>query len=236
MTACEVLCWIGYGRAIAKEVYFRPIFEAPDMPFTDIAPLLHQSVPGPKPPECPMDSAERELMAALRSGKIQARCERNGALEIVPSEIYDYAVAVNARGSIETDQGAAGRDIAQADRYLRGQTTKIKDVFFRTSEVRECLKAWSNKLPALMGTEATPASTAMTLPWPAKKTGPKSGLTERTAQMLVNHIQERKVTLVELHGWDQESLKTYCGVGSRSTAKKALEIAFQIVTNSNSDK
>jgi hypothetical protein len=143
MTACEVLCWIGYHRPIRKEVYFAPIKTmAPGATIEELAASLHHSVPEPKPPECPLNDAERKLMDALRLGSVQALIEKNGKFEEVPAAIYEYAMAVNVRGSIEPDGGATERDATRADLSQR----PIGSVFFRTSEV---LKVWPKEATAL---------------------------------------------------------------------------------------
>jgi hypothetical protein len=113
-----------------------------------------------------MEDAERKLMEALRSGKIHAFVDGNDALETIPTEVFSYAVVVNARGSLEPDQNAAKRDIDRALRYLANlgpgikaslsrpaqyqRRRRIKEVFFRTSEVREWLTPWPNKVPTIV--------------------------------------------------------------------------------------
>src|SRR4051794_10322313 len=76
LSACEVLTWIGYGRAIPKAAYFAPLANVHGATTEAILALLHRSVPDPKPLRCPMYKSERALMKALRSGKLRAFRER----------------------------------------------------------------------------------------------------------------------------------------------------------------
>jgi hypothetical protein len=140
LTACEVLTWIGYGRAISKEVYFPPFDRASGIRAEERNSLLHRSVPDPKPPDDPMDDAERKLMEAVRAGHVHMLTERNGAFEEMPTAIYEHAVVVTARGSIEADWKAPERDRERAITY-RSSLAPIGDVWFRKSEV---LEAWPN--------------------------------------------------------------------------------------------
>lgn len=136
LTACEVLTWIGYGRAISKDVYFAP--RASGLPAEERDSLLHRSVPDPKPPDDPMDDAERKLMEAVRAGLVHMLTVRNGAFEEMQAAIYEHAVVVTARGSIEADWRASERDRERAITY-RSSLPPIGDVWFRKSEV---LEAW----------------------------------------------------------------------------------------------
>lgn len=143
LTACEVLTWIGYGRAISKDVYLAPVVKSSGLATEERASLPHRSVPDPKPPEDPMDDAERKLMEAVRAGHVHILIEINGAFEEMPTAIYEAAVAVNARGSIEADWKAAERDRERAISY-RSSLAPIGDVWFRKSEV---LEAWPCRAP-----------------------------------------------------------------------------------------
>jgi hypothetical protein len=140
LTACEVLTWIGYRRVIPNDVYYAPFTKEPGLPVEEGVSLLHRSVPEPKPPEDPMNEAERKLMEALRASHVHLFIERNGAFEEVPDTIYEHAVVVNARGSIEVDAKATERDRARAGSYL-SRLGPIGDVWFRKTEV---LEAWPN--------------------------------------------------------------------------------------------
>ena len=57
-----------------------------------------------------MDDAERKLMELLRAKRVHMLIERDGVFEEVPDAIYEHAVAVNARGSVEPDAKATERD------------------------------------------------------------------------------------------------------------------------------
>lgn len=142
VSACEFLCWIGYGRAIPKDVYFSPLAKAPrDATLEELAALLHRSVPDPKPQECPIGDAELTLIDLLRTKKIRAFREKLGILEELPTELYDYAVTVNGRGSIEPDCRATERDIRRALRYLSSFDPPIGEVLFSTLKMLEACAA-----------------------------------------------------------------------------------------------
>ncbi len=134
MTACEVLCWIGYRRAIPKEIYYFPLSNSANVPFSRKVSLLHQSVPEPKPPECPMNAAEQNLMEALRTETIRAFYEKDGRFEQVPQDVYAYAVAVNARGGIEADSGVPERDRERAAKFTSAHA-ELRAVWFVTKDV-----------------------------------------------------------------------------------------------------
>jgi hypothetical protein len=152
LTACEVLTWIGYGRAISRDVYFAKVSGATATAEARLS-LLHQSVPDPKPLENPMDDAERKLMEEVRAGRVHSLIERNGAFEEPPAAIYEHAVAVNARGSIEADGTAPERDQTRARSYL-SSLPPIGNVWFRKSEV---LEVWPSKAPtAIPGDSGQP--------------------------------------------------------------------------------
>ena len=140
LTACEVLTWIGYGRAISKAVYYAPVANSPVATIDEKMALLHRSVPDPKPSEDPMEDAERKLMELLRAKRVHMLIERGGVFEEVSDSIYEYAVAVNARGSVEPDANATERDQARARSYLL-RLQPFGDVLFRKTEV---LEAWQN--------------------------------------------------------------------------------------------
>jgi hypothetical protein len=96
--------------------------------------LLHQSVPEPKPDNDPMQGAEHKLMDALRARRLRMLIERGGTFDEVSEEIYEYAVAVNARGSVEADASASARDYTRALSYLSRLPT-IGNVWFRKAEL-----------------------------------------------------------------------------------------------------
>jgi len=142
LTACEVLCWIGYGRDILKEVYLAPLVAARGARLTEATMLPHHFVPDPKPAECPMDDAERELIEALRTGKLRAFFKADGAFREVPAELYTYAVTVNVRGSIEPNCKASKEDFAEAEDFFYRIRPSIRDVFFDSAAVKAALAPW----------------------------------------------------------------------------------------------
>lgn len=159
LTACETLCWLGYGRPIPWAVYFAPIFRGPNTSLDELPALLHRSVPDQKPAECPMDDAERILMENLRAGRIQALFKNDGRFVSLPAEAYDYALVVNVRGGIEVDAGASCRDQENARQYVVNSLPST-DVFFRTSEVLRLLPAWPVRAPNVSPVKRIP------VPWP----------------------------------------------------------------------
>jgi hypothetical protein len=193
LTACEVLTWIGYGRAISKDVYFAPFANAPPSAPEGRVSLLHQSVPDPKPAEDPMSDAERKLMEALRTRHVHILFERNGAIEeeLLVDTIYEHAVSVNARGSLEADAKATERDQMLARSFL-SRLSRMGDAWFRKSEV---LAAWpapsltvaDAKQPRPRPVEAFKATAAPLNNTPEVKlasTAPVGGQTEAQAQRL----------------------------------------------------
>ncbi len=143
LSACELLCWIGYGRAIPKTVYFAPAF-ANRMPPDQWGNLVHGAIPDPKPPADPIDDAERKLIDALRKGKLKAYQLKDGRYEEVSAEVYNYAVTINARGSIEADQNITQHHSMVADDFLY-RWQPIRDVAFRTPDV---LAVWPGGWPS----------------------------------------------------------------------------------------
>jgi hypothetical protein len=135
LTACEVLTWIGYGRAISKDVYFAEFAKASHLPgwSAERTNLLHRSVPDPKPYDDPMNDAGRKLMEHLRAKRLTWFVRRNSRYEEGDPEILEYAVTVNARGAIEADWTATERDRCAASDYLK--SCGPLEVFFRASEV-----------------------------------------------------------------------------------------------------
>ncbi len=104
ITASEVLCWIGYRRAISKEQYLAPLL-AEGRHVSDPEAFLHTSVPEPRSPQSPMEAAERELMTSLRAGCVRAFYidHPTGMRAEVPRSDYDPDVVVTIRGTLEVD-------------------------------------------------------------------------------------------------------------------------------------
>jgi hypothetical protein len=177
LTACEVLCWIGYRRAIAKDVYFAPLTKARANGTAREVALLHRSIPEPKPSECPINDAERELMKSLRDGRVHAMVAKNGRLAELPSEIYEYSVSVNVRGSIEADAGSGQRDYWLALEYMFNLRPPIGEVLFRTTEV---MTAWPNN-----GADRDEAPTAPLSPAPAPDPSQKPAFHVGRAKLLL---------------------------------------------------
>ena len=168
LTACEVLNWIGYRRAIPSAVYFAPVRgAAPGAMGEQLAGLLHSAVPDPKPAECPMAAAESKLMEALRARRVRALAEKDGRLEELPDEIYEYAVAANARGSIEPDSRATSADSFRALKYL-SSLPSIGPLLFSTAQV---MAEWPSRVT--VPEEDTAAEHNPRGPRPRKAGGPK---------------------------------------------------------------
>jgi hypothetical protein len=212
MTACEVLTWIGYRRAIPAQLYFAPLHNAsPAATAAQLAALLHAEVPAPKPAECPMPGAERLLMAALRSGQVRALATKNRRLEELPREIYEYAVAVSARGGLEADMLATPADSFRALDYL-SSIPPIGPVLFSTQEI---LAAWP----------AAPAEAAVAVAHNPR--GPRPRETDRAAaQMATDYVGDPGA----LRGEKQQALADKYSV-SRSTAERARTAALQDLAN-----
>jgi hypothetical protein len=156
MTACEVLTWIGYGRAITKNIYLRPVVRACWEGASDDK-FIHSSVPDAKPKNDPINDATQTLMDALRSGRLQAWFSNSGVLSEVPTKVYRYALTIYARGTLETDSTRAAGDQQMADDYRLSDEFKPfrnKPIFFRTDDVRETLTPWPRKGP--LGRKADP--------------------------------------------------------------------------------
>ena len=135
-----MLCWIGYQRPISKECYYWPLQkQRPARGSTRRPPSvanlqaqLHRAIPEPKPTRCPMDDAERRLIAALRAGELRAiehDFKNNRSLEL-PVSAFDYAVIVSTRGGLEIDNAASDDDGMRAST----QPTRQNLMFF-TREV-----------------------------------------------------------------------------------------------------
>jgi hypothetical protein len=165
LTACEALCWMGYRRAIPKNVYFSPVVKALNTGCEEVIALLHRSVPDPKPPNDPIGDAERVLMEALHSGQLHLLIEKNGAFEEASAQIYDYAVAVNVRGSIEADCKATERDGERAQRYLTNYPLR-GDVWFSRQEL---LNGWT---PPLIAPSAEDFAALLVPRWKQEDTAP----------------------------------------------------------------
>ncbi len=135
MTPCEVLCWIGYRRAIPKDLYYAPLRE-PYMGSDETRLVaLHAAIPEPKPQMCPMDDAERQLMTAVRAGRLKVGyLDGAGAPRQVGAEIFRYAMTISARGSVEADPAASPYSYNMAENLPR-----TRNVHFFTEEV---LREW----------------------------------------------------------------------------------------------
>lgn len=136
MSACEVLCWIGYHRAISKEAYFYPVNNAPARAnITELERLLHDAIPEPKPVQDPMGDAEVRLMVEIRNGSVHCiDASAGGKILDLPIDAFRFQVTVSARGGLEPD-GCASPE----DHRLASAEPRYRDVRFYTSEV---LTAW----------------------------------------------------------------------------------------------
>ncbi len=152
MSACEALCWIGYRRAIPKDTYFGALSGAgASLTITELKAFLHSSVPDPKPPTDPMDEAESQLMATLRSGLLRAVSQRSGTAPIeLPVSAFRFHVTVNARGCLEPDSSATPEDYR-----LAAQEPHYGELRFFTDEV---VKNWPASGADLRPTLTTPSS------------------------------------------------------------------------------
>jgi hypothetical protein len=145
LTACEVLCWIGYRRAISKEQYFAPLSRKRGHRPRNWVSLLHETIPSPKPRECPIHQSERILMEAMRAHRVHSHYEKDDRLERVPREVLDYAVVVNVRGGIEPDNDASARDRQRAEAFIAVHGG-LGSVWFDREEI---LREWpANELVA----------------------------------------------------------------------------------------
>ncbi len=166
MSACEVLCWIGYRRAIPKEIYFAPLSEAPARSTTaDLEACLHNAVPDPKPTVDPMTDAELHLMAALRVGAVRAISLRSKDSAIdLPVDAFRFHVTVNVRGHLEPDSACS-----RGDYQLAVAEPSYGELRFYTAEV---LAFWPAHLingenktekPAKMAQHPRPSDAAVAL-------------------------------------------------------------------------
>jgi hypothetical protein len=131
LSACEVLCWIGYRRPIPKELYYSPLRASP---WPVLPSLMHDAVPDPKPAQCPIADAQQQLMSAIRSGKLAPYCIVNSTPAVMPPSAYKYAFVIYPRGSLEPDDAAA-----DSDRELAESQQNYRGVHFFTTDV---LKLW----------------------------------------------------------------------------------------------
>ena len=88
MSPCEVLCWIGYRRAITKELYFAPLKGGAGLCAEALKRRLHESIPTPRPPNDPMGGAEDELLSRLRLGQLRALIEDEHSLPPVDPDVF----------------------------------------------------------------------------------------------------------------------------------------------------
>ncbi|WP_159013233.1 hypothetical protein [Acidisoma sp. S159] len=127
MSACEVLCWIAYRRAVPKGLYFAPLTLLNRLGTFPHERLFHASIPPSDFGVQSMDEAERLLMEGWRADCV--RPMDNETNLAVPGRVGSYAVAISARGFLETDNGATAADQERADKLPR------YGVHFLTSEV-----------------------------------------------------------------------------------------------------
>jgi hypothetical protein len=91
-----------------------------------------------------MADAQREGMTLLRSGCLQLLHKKGDKYEAVPSDILEQVV-VTPKDELVPDPEAPGEDQQKvADRIVK---LSLGPLFFHTSEVRECLVAFSTPAP-----------------------------------------------------------------------------------------
>ena len=146
MSACEVLCWIVYRRTIKKEVYYLPLKSARIESDKDIATLLHESVPPPRPPQAAIAKAEECLRDRIESGIIEALDGDDVTLPIIPRGVFRRAISISMRNTIEANA------VASMDEWvLARQWASYRDVCFKTEQIA---KLWPPNLSAASRQEA----------------------------------------------------------------------------------
>ena len=180
MSSCEVLCWIAYRRAIPKRTYFAPLCNArANGEPIDLEALLHTAIPDPKPIENPMSDAEKALMAALRSGEVQAISQKNQMpAELLPINAYRLEVVISARGYLEPDNASSPDDYR-----LAAAEPTWSELRFYTAEV---IRVW----PATLGANG---AAQLETPTPRDQT---SAVTESTSRK-GNSLRTKDLPLVQ---------------------------------------
>ena len=146
MSACEVLCWIVYRWPIKKEVYYLPLKWARDKSDKDIAALLHESVPPPRPAQAAIAEAEKCLRDRIENGVIEALDGDDVTLPIIPCGVFRRAISISMRNTIEASA------VASMDEWvLARQWASYRDVCFKTGQIA---KLWSPNLSAASRQEA----------------------------------------------------------------------------------
>ena len=173
MSACEVLCWIGYRRAIKKRNYFEPLFDLErsfpsksTIPVTDDKRYarLHAAIPFPKPERCPMRRAETHLIEALRAGLLRAvNCLGGGEKHILETHAFDYAVVVTARNSLEADITASAEDYELARTEVKGEVRFFTNEVLRVWPCQSNCESYSENTPVAQAAETQPAQARVKL-------------------------------------------------------------------------
>ncbi len=248
MSACEVLTWIGYRRAIPKDAYldslqYRDVSSEVEAPrhiweFAYLYEIIHTVIPDPKPDVCPMENAQKKLIEALRAGRLRSvsRDEATDRVTRLTPQDFEFALVLDVWGLLQPDLSASAD--AQALAYDRVQT----GVSFFTSEV---LSLWS--WPPDQGIQSA-VTVSSSMPAGAKERapstpGPKPKVTYEIAQRMISEYAgfpeklEREPFSVLGVTYKQPSGKP----GNNDTLRKARVIALaQLRQNSdqtpNNDK